>query len=77
MTRRIFATEAKAHILWLLDDVAGGDQIEITEHGRTAARLVPASGPAALRGRFSGVARTAAAEELLFMTDSDWQYCHG
>jgi len=74
MTRQVTATEAKAHILSLLDDVADGDEIEITKHGRTVARLVPASGPSALRGRFSGVARTVADDEFLFMTDDDWEF---
>lgn len=73
MTRQVTATEAKARILSLLDDVAGGDEIEITKHGRTVARLVPASGSAALRGRFSGVARTVADDELLFTADADWK----
>ncbi|MDQ6947669.1 MAG: type II toxin-antitoxin system prevent-host-death family antitoxin, partial [Actinomycetota bacterium] len=36
------ATEAKAKILALLDEVAAGDEAEITKHGRTLARLVPA-----------------------------------
>ena len=35
------ATQAKAQILALLDDVAAGNEIEITKHGRTVARLVP------------------------------------
>lgn len=73
MTRQVTATEAKAHILSLLDDVAGGDEIEITKHGRTVARLVPAAGPVALRGRFSGVARTLVDDEFLFMTEADWE----
>ena len=74
MTRQVTATEAKARILSLLDDVADGDEIEITKHGRTVAKLVPTAGPAALRGRFSGVARTVADDELLFMTDEDWEF---
>lgn len=74
MTRQVTATEAKAHILSLLDDVAAGDEIEITKHGRTVARLVPASGSAALRGRFSGVARSVAEDDLLFMTDAEWEF---
>lgn len=68
MTRQVTATQAKARFLELLDDVAAGDEIEITKHGRTVARLTPASGPAALRGRFSEVARSVADDELLFST---------
>ena len=44
MTRKMTATEAKARILALLDEVADRDEIEITKHGRTVARLVPATG---------------------------------
>ena len=74
MTRQVTATEAKAHILSLLDDVADGDEIEITKHGRTVARLVPAAGPAALLGRFVGVARSAADDERLFTTGAEWEF---
>lgn len=67
------ATEAKAKILALLDEVEAGDQVEITRHGRTIARIVPASGPHALRGILGGVAMTAtASEDELFSTDADW-----
>jgi prevent-host-death family protein len=72
MTRQVTATEAKAKILALLDDVAAGDEIEITKHGRTVARLVPAVGPHALRGRFAGVAESVADDEALFGTGVDW-----
>ena len=74
MARQITATQAKAHILSLLDDVAAGDEIEITKHGRTVARLVPASGPAALRGRFAGAARSVADDEHLFTPDAVWEF---
>jgi prevent-host-death family protein len=66
------ATEVKAKILGLLDDVANGEEIEITKHGRTVARLVAATGPHALKGRFDGVAMTAAEEDELFSTGEDW-----
>ncbi|BBX97450.1 hypothetical protein MLAC_27440 [Mycobacterium lacus] len=39
------ATEVKAKILALLDEVAAGEEIEITKHGRAIARLVAAPGP--------------------------------
>ena len=73
MVRQVTATEARTRLLSLLDDVAGGDEIEITRHGRTVARLVPADGPAALRGRLAGVARTTADDGLLFMTGAGWE----
>ena len=42
MTRKLTATEAKAAILALLDEVAAGDEVEITKHVRTVAKLGPA-----------------------------------
>lgn len=72
MTRQMTATEVKAKILALLDAVAAGEEIEITKHGRTVARLVPAAGPRALKGRFAGVAMSAAGEEELFTTGASW-----
>jgi prevent-host-death family protein len=72
MTRQMTATEVKAKILALLDDVAAGEEIEITRHGRTVARLVAAQGPHALKGRFSGVAMSAADDDDLFTTGASW-----
>jgi prevent-host-death family protein len=73
MTRQMTATQVKAGILALLDEVADGESIEITKHGRTVARLVPAHGPHALAGRFAGVASTASDEEALFRTGAEWE----
>ncbi|MGH9304661.1 MAG: type II toxin-antitoxin system Phd/YefM family antitoxin [Acidimicrobiales bacterium] len=67
------ATDVKARILALLDEVAAGEQVEITKHGRTIARLVPAHGPHSLRGRFTGVAITSGTEEELFSTGVAWE----
>lgn len=72
MTRRLTATEAKAKILALLDEVAAGDEVEITKRGRVVARLVPATGPHSLRGILAGVAMTAVEDEQLFGTDTTW-----
>jgi prevent-host-death family protein len=72
MTRKLTATEAKAKILALLDDAAAGEEIEITKHGRTVARLVPATGAHSLEGMFAGVAMTAAGDEELFATGAPW-----
>ncbi|HEX6238826.1 MAG TPA: type II toxin-antitoxin system prevent-host-death family antitoxin [Acidimicrobiales bacterium] len=66
------ATEVKAKILSLLDEVANGDEVEITKHGRTVARLVPATGPHALRGKLAGVAVSAADDDELFSTGVSW-----
>ena len=73
MTKRLTATEVKAKILALLDEVAAGQEVEITKHGRTVARLVPASGPHSLKGRLAGVAMTATGDEDLFTTGVTWE----
>jgi prevent-host-death family protein len=72
VARRVTATEAKATILSLLDDVATGNEIEITKHGRPVARLVPALGARSLEGSLQGVAMTAVEEEALFSTGDPW-----
>ena len=72
MTIRLTATEAKAKMLSLLDDVEGGQEVEITRHGRIVARLVPAAGPHALKGILAGVAMSASTDEELFTTGADW-----
>jgi prevent-host-death family protein len=72
MTTQMTATEVKAKILALLDDVAAGEEIEITKHGRTVARLVPANGPQALKGTLTGTAMSAADDEELFSTGATW-----
>ena len=66
------ATQAKAMILAVLDDVAAGEEIEITKHGRTVARLVPASGPGALKGKFVGVAMSVSEEAEPLPAGSTW-----
>jgi len=72
MAKQVTATEAKAKILGLLDEVAAGEEIVITRHGRTVARLVPAAGARSLKGSFEGVAMTAAEDEQLFSTEAVW-----
>ena len=73
MSKTVTATEAKAHILALLDDVEAGEEVEITRHGRLVARLVPARRGAAVRGKYAGVVQTTVAdEELLFSTTEEW-----
>jgi prevent-host-death family protein len=73
MTRQLTATEVKATILSLLDDVAAGEEIEITKRGRPVARLVPATGPHALKGKLAGVAMTASDDDGLFTTGERWK----
>jgi len=73
MIRKVTATDAKAKILRLLDAAEGGEEIEITRHGRPVARLVPASGARSLKGSFEGVAASAVEdEEELFSTGERW-----
>lgn len=72
MTRKVTASEAKAKLLALLDEVMAGGEVEITRHGRTAARLVPAAGPRGLKGRFVGVASSVSDEDALFTTGLAW-----
>jgi prevent-host-death family protein len=72
MVRQLTATEAKATLLAILDEVAAGEEIEITKHGHTVARLVPAHGARAARGRLNGRARTVVADDALFSTGERW-----
>lgn len=73
MAKTVTATEAKARILALLDDVEAGEEIEITRHGRLVARLVPARRGAALRGKYAGLVRiNVEDEQLLFSTGEAW-----
>jgi prevent-host-death family protein len=73
MTKLVTATEAKAKLLSLLDDVAAGEEVEITRRGRPIARIVAASGPHALEGCLTGTAMTAAADVELFTTGEGWE----
>lgn len=73
MTRQMTATELKAKILAVLDEVGDGEEIEITKHGRTVARLVPANGPSALRGRLAGRAVSVVDDDDLFTTGAAWE----
>lgn len=72
MPIKLTATEAKAKILALLDEVAAGEEVEITKRGRSVARLVPVQGSHALKGRLAGAAMSAADDEELFTTDAAW-----
>jgi prevent-host-death family protein len=66
------ATEVKAKLLALLDEVEQGEEIEITTHGRTVARITSARGPHALWGMFEGVAKTADENDNLYTTGVTW-----
>ena len=67
------ATEVKARLLAVLDEVATGEEVDITKHGRTVARLVPARADGrSLRGRLAGVAMTVGDEAGVFSTGAAW-----
>lgn len=74
VTLQMTATRLKAELLSVLDEVANGEEVEITRHGRTIARLIPARRPGNLRDIFKGVAMTApgVADEDLFSTELRW-----
>ncbi len=72
MSRTVTATEAKAKLLALLEEVSAGEEVEITKHGNVLARLVPARGGRALEGSARGMASSAVEEELLFSTGERW-----
>lgn len=72
MTIKVTATEAKAKILSLLDEVESGQDVEITRHGRPVARIVPATGPHALKDAFKGVAMSTAKDQDLYSTGVKW-----
>jgi prevent-host-death family protein len=72
MGMKLTATELKSRILAVLDDVEAGEEIEITRHGRTIARLVPAASPHALKGSCTGIAISVGDEDALFSTGATW-----
>jgi prevent-host-death family protein len=73
MVTQVTATEAKAKLLAILDEVERGAEIEITRRGKPVARLRPARGPQALKGLFAGIAWTADPNDDLLSTDLEWE----
>ena len=72
MVRQLPVTEVKAKLLALITEVEKGEEIEITRHGVTVARLGPARGPHALEGSLAGIARTVDSDDDLFTTGAVW-----
>jgi prevent-host-death family protein len=66
------ATQVKARLLALLHEVEAGEEIEITRHGLTIARLSPARGAHTLKDRFAGVAMSSVSDEQIYSTDESW-----
>lgn len=73
MTRQVTATELKAKLLSLLNEVEKGEEIEITRRGHTIARITPARGPHALKDLFKGIVTTNASDKELFSTGEVWE----
>jgi prevent-host-death family protein len=67
------ATEVKARLLALLDDVERGEEIEITRHGLSIARLTSFKRSHSLEGRLAGLAMTNASDEELFASGAPWE----
>jgi prevent-host-death family protein len=65
-------TEVKAKLLSVMNDVENGEEIEITRHGLTVARLIPAKAHHGLKDMFAGVAVSVADEEQLYSTGESW-----
>lgn len=72
MTRQMTATEAKARLLAVLDEVAAGQVIEITKRGKVVAQLTPVRTVISMRDALKDVAVTAASDEELFSTGLEW-----
>lgn len=66
--------ELDATLLTILDDVAAGIEVDVVRDGRSIARSVPVDigRGATLRGKFAGIATTAATDDELFSTGLDW-----
>lgn len=74
MTRQMTATELKATLLAVLDEVADGEDVEVTKRGRLIAKLVPIKSPATLMGRFEEIASSSSdVDEDLFSTGEAWE----
>lgn len=76
--RDIQASDAKAHLPQILDEVERGETVRITRHGRVIARIVPEAGrrsQAEIDEAIAGIkalrkhAGKASVEEILSMRD--------
>ena len=72
MTLVMTATELKATLLSVLDQVSSGEEVHITKRGKVVARLLPAPNAQGLRGRLSDSARTIGTDDELFSTGQVW-----
>ncbi len=72
MSKRMTATETKARLLSVLDEVSAGMSVEITKRGKVVARLVPPLASKPSPGALAAVATSAASDEDLFTTGLNW-----
>lgn len=71
--KEVTATEAKAKLPSLLDEVELGEEILITRDGKTVAKLVPARPRKLIPGELAGIATSNASDEELFSTGQTWE----
>jgi prevent-host-death family protein len=72
MTTQVTATEAKARLLALLDEVERGEEVVITRRGKVVARLAPPRPSRDLKNLFAGIAVTVDPEDDLYSTGVTW-----
>jgi len=72
MTMQVTATEAKAKLLALLDEVERGEEVIITRRGKVVARLLPPRTPRDLKNLFAGIAVTVDPDDDLYSTGATW-----
>lgn len=75
MVREVTATQAKAQLLALLDDVEAGEPVDITRHGRLVARIVPARTGMAVWGLHQDKVTIVATDDELFtaVDPAEWE----
>lgn len=69
---QVTATEAKAKLLALLDEVERGEEVVITRRGKVVARLAPPRGQRDLKNLFAGIAVAVDPEDDLYSTGVTW-----
>jgi prevent-host-death family protein len=72
MKKTVTATEAKAKLLALLDEVEHGEEIEITRHGVAIATIVPMRRHLSLKGSLASVTRRTDPDDDLLSTGVKW-----
>lgn len=73
MTMQVTATEAKAKLLALLDQVERGEEVVITRRGKVVARLTPPRASNDLKNRFAGRVEVLVPPEQLYSTGEPWE----